>query len=800
MNYRYLASILLFLIILPGAAWAQGESLPGRSDSVGAEEQELSQNEERVYEDPVGSNLFLSLNFDGTKIGGVGGVDYRLLPPLRLRSSFGFLPDSHTYLAFGPSLGWRYFGAGFESAFVASPALGLEPLLTLRFGEQDGLSLSLSSLGLTDGGQLSPKIFRASLAWALSDTGLVSLTYGYDDLADKRGEHERDLALISYQEDVDESLFLDLGGGLILPAGEDKPTYTLSLGATYGFKHGFIVYSVPIQHGIVADVHFGDEGNPPPKVTRRSNFGENILDIVLLPPALVYIMDTKVEPEYAYLAADDWSQIRRVYEEIPHLDLALGGGVVSSGGGGEASLSYKFAGPYRVEAGIGSAVSRFSGANYYPILLRTFYHYGLFPFFPSGDWRFIGFGVGLVGGLPVGAKEVTLLPDYASLAPSLAFRFGSEEDIFAFLDLGDMPYVSGGISGAAAGVGMSLSDSTLVALMGAVPFYPFTLGSLTGAVAGDFERPMALGSVEQGLGELDNLLGALLGDFLGGTRVFENIHFRLSLGLGTDSVEAPFRAPRFALGISYKFDRLPQEVAVSELMKEAETFEEGKEWARATAKYQRIISEYPNNKWISEVRFRAAQAYERQEMFDEALSQYRILAERFPSSQWNILSQITIGRRAVRDADWREAHKAFINVLATQPTGRFAQEARYWAEYSSVKLEDWERRNIVLEEFTEFYPESELSDDALYLLGESYFSRGRYSEAIIYYQRVLQDHPDGNRTAPAQMKIGYIHLSLGEVDAARSAFERVLTDYPDRQDLVGEAKEQLAGIEDIAED
>lgn len=784
MSYRYLLSLLLFLIIAGATTWAQTQPLPGEDESVSAG---------RIYIDPARSNFFLSLNSDGSQVGGDGGVDYRLLSPLRMRASFNFFPDSYTYLTFGPNVGWRYFAAGFEGVIIIAPKIGFEPLFNLRFGEEEGLSLSLSSLNLLDEEDLSPKFFRARFGWALSDTALITLTYGFDDFEDTRGEHERDLATISYREDVDESLALSLGGGLVLLGGKTVPNYTLSLGATYRFNHGFQILSVPIVAGSLVDLSFGDTWSPPPQVRARSNFGENILDVVFLPPALVYIMDATVEPGYAYLREDDWRNVRKVYEEIPRFDLSLGGGILGAGGSSEVGLDYKFAGPYRVEARFGSAVSRFSAQTYYPILFRTFYHYGLFPFFPSGDWRFIGFGIGLLAGLPVGAKEESLLPEYPSLAPSLALRFGGEDNIFVFLDVGDLPFADGGISGAAGGVGMSLSDSTSVALMGGIPTYADALGG--------FIRPLALGTLEQALGEVDTLLEDFLGeDFLGGARIFDNLHLRLSLGLGTDKADETLRSPMFSLGISYKMDRLPEEVAVSELMMEAEAFEGDGEWAQATNRYDRIIFDYPDNRWISEVRFRAAQAYERQEMFDAALNEYRILAENFPSSQWNILSQITIGRRAVRDESWREAHKAFINVLAAQPTGRFAQEARYWAEYSSVKLEDWERRNIVLEEFAEFYPQSQLSDDALYLLGDSYFGRGRYSEAISFYRRALDEHPQGNRAAGAQMQIGYSHLGLDDVEAARSAFERVLSEYPDLTELVEEAKEQLARMEEIAED
>jgi TolA-binding protein len=460
------------------------------------------------------------------------------------------------------------------------------------------------------------------------------------------------------------------------------------------------------------------------------------------------------------------------------------GSIVGAGLNGETSLDYKLGGPYRIETGMGIVSS--GGKSYYPFLFRPSYSFGLFPFIPAGDWKYFQFGLGLTGGLFNVGGRIVPIP-----FPSLLIRVGAEDSIYAFLDAGDVPYTSGGIGGGALGLGWGITPSTRIALMAGASSLTdiLDLNVTTSSTYPELKPrliPMALLSWEQGLAGLDQ--------FVGGIGLLENIALQLSGGVsfsGLGERAIPTVSPAMALGLSYRAEFPSSDVGASELMVEAQRLEGEGRWEEAGITYRKIISRYPDNRWIDEAVYRNALSYEKLGRSDEALREYSHLATTYPASRWNALAQYALGARAVRDARWDEVYKSFTNVLNSQPGSEAARRASYWAEYSLANLEDRERAKILLEEFLAYFPDVELSDDALFRLGEAYFEEGRYQEAAGRYSRVVERYPKSDKAAPAQLMIGRsLHLSQ-EPGRAEEEYRKVIENYPDRQDLVREAQAEL---------
>ncbi|MFZ0390426.1 MAG: tetratricopeptide repeat protein [Calditrichia bacterium] len=82
-----------------------------------------------------------------------------------------------------------------------------------------------------------------------------------------------------------------------------------------------------------------------------------------------------------------------------------------------------------------------------------------------------------------------------------------------------------------------------------------------------------------------------------------------------------------------------------------------------------------------------------------------------------------------------------------------------------------------------------LSDNAQYWLGESYYALGRYQEAILAFEKVFTFR-FSNKDDYAQFKIGQSYYKLNNPDRARQEFQELLDSYPDSP-LVSRAKQYL---------
>ena len=727
------------------------------------------------YDDPLKSHFSLRSGYLGNGIGLEGRADYRLLAPFRAAAEFHLLTDNYSFLIIEPAFSWRFFETALGPAVLFTPEGGVEPYVRLRVGEEGDFYLSGRTLGLLDqDGGIAPKLFGAEMGLNLTHTGVLAIGYTFTDFDPKVEGHERDSAIISFKDDIDRSLSLLIAGGASFLSDISFPSYNFLVGLTYKFNHGF-------QLG---GFSFGDLWNEPLLIQRAEEGEENLLEQAILPPGITYITSSSGRKR---VEEHDWHKVEKIYEDVPYLAASLGGGYMGLGFGGGTNLDYKLGGPFRVEIGIGT--NQEEGELSYPFLFRPSYSFGLFPFIPAGDWKFFQFGLGLTGGFFSSGGRTLPIP-----FPALLLRVGAEDSIYAFLDVGDVPYSAGGTSGAALGLGWGITPSTTIALMAGAPALTdiFDFTNLNIATLSTYPpltlrlRPMTLLSWEQGLADLD--------EFAGGIGLTENLFLQLGAGvLVSDFAGGTLSgiSPVVTIGFSYNTEFPPINVGASELMREAEGLEKEGKWEEAGETYRKIVSRYPDNRWVDEAVYKNAFSYEKIDMPEEALKEYTRLATDYPTSEWNALAQYALGARAVRDAKWNAVYKSFTNVQNSQPQSDTARRVSYWAQYSLAKLENRERAEILLEEFLLFFPEGELSDDAFFQLGEIYFEEGRYREALERYEKIVENYPDSDKAAIAQLMIGHSLFRSGQLSQAEAEYKKVSENYPDRAELVEEAQGRL---------
>jgi tol-pal system protein YbgF len=99
------------------------------------------------------------------------------------------------------------------------------------------------------------------------------------------------------------------------------------------------------------------------------------------------------------------------------------------------------------------------------------------------------------------------------------------------------------------------------------------------------------------------------------------------------------------------------------------------------------------------------------------------------------------GQRLLKAGQYSQAAGVFSRMLAENPRGRLAPNARYW-------------------------------------LGECYYAQGRYVEAAAEFQRCADDYPKTDKAADALLKLSYSYNRLGDGPRAMTALDNLLRRYP----------------------
>jgi len=99
------------------------------------------------------------------------------------------------------------------------------------------------------------------------------------------------------------------------------------------------------------------------------------------------------------------------------------------------------------------------------------------------------------------------------------------------------------------------------------------------------------------------------------------------------------------------------------------------------------------------------------------------------------------GQRLLKAGQYARAAGVFSRMLAENPGGRLAPNARYW-------------------------------------LGECYYAQGRFNSAAGEFQRCADDYPRTDKAADALLKLSYSYNRLGDGHRAMAALDRLLGKYP----------------------
>ncbi len=166
-------------------------------------------------------------------------------------------------------------------------------------------------------------------------------------------------------------------------------------------------------------------------------------------------------------------------------------------------------------------------------------------------------------------------------------------------------------------------------------------------------------------------------------------------------------------------------------------FQKSKDWIRAIATYDTLVTNYPKSKFAIPALHNMADDYQELEQYSNAASIYERIFNEF------------------RDSD--EADVALYN-----------------AAYYYKKGEDWNNAIRVNNLYIKNYPQQEYAVDLYFANADMYLKLNNVAEANRIYEEFAKKYPDDPRTVTAFYERGKYYMDNGQMSLAKSEFEKAL--------------------------
>ena len=279
----------------------------------------------------------------------------------------------------------------------------------------------------------------------------------------------------------------------------------------------------------------------------------------------------------------------------------------------------------------------------------------------------------------------------------------------------------------------------------------------------------------------------------------------------------------------------PEGRSAVELMNKARTAEEDGSFGRAIKTYGRVAKKYPNSVYAPEALYRSAKLRLQKKQYTKAFADFQAVLSRYPNTtrfneivgeQYRIASALLDGARGrilwvfpgFRNRE--KAIEEFEYVLINAPYSEYAPLALMNIARGHQRLKNTEEAIDALDRMINNYPQSLLAPDAYLRLAEThaslvegpYYDQESTREAITYFEDFMILYPSDNNVAKAEKGLSDMKKVLAEskmkmadfyffrrdnYKAARVFYNEAITVYPDSE-VAAKARQRLTEVEAAA--
>ena len=153
-----------------------------------------------------------------------------------------------------------------------------------------------------------------------------------------------------------------------------------------------------------------------------------------------------------------------------------------------------------------------------------------------------------------------------------------------------------------------------------------------------------------------------------------------------------------------------------------------------------------------------------QELYDRAMSLYLEVIERDTKGKWAQRAHFQIAKIYKRRYDWDKATEHYQAIVALDPTGYYANEAKSGTANIRKNREIIKAKRAEYQNYKAIYDSSptdetfNIAAEALYEVARAYESLENYTEAIRNYERMVEEFPEHSKASQAQFQIGNVYF------------------------------------------
>ena len=203
------------------------------------------------------------------------------------------------------------------------------------------------------------------------------------------------------------------------------------------------------------------------------------------------------------------------------------------------------------------------------------------------------------------------------------------------------------------------------------------------------------------------------------------------------------------------------------------------------------------------------QVAEKKMLYENALNAYLDIIASDPTGKYAQRSHYQIAEIYKKRYEWEKATDHYNAIIEIAPSGYYGGQAK--SGIANIrkyrKLIEEKRRRY--QNYSALYAQENAQEhyhtagEALYDVADGYEQLGNYPEAIAHYQRTVDEFPEHEKAPAALTKIGYVHFyKLYDYQGGWPSYNKVIEMYPDSYDAtqaVRLLKETARDLEEIAQ-
>ena len=214
------------------------------------------------------------------------------------------------------------------------------------------------------------------------------------------------------------------------------------------------------------------------------------------------------------------------------------------------------------------------------------------------------------------------------------------------------------------------------------------------------------------------------------------------------------------------------------LFKLADSYFEGRQYARAREEYLQMTQVFPGSEWVPLALFQAAECLARQGARAAAEQEFRAIEDAYSDSYYAERAILRIGAMQEEQQAWEAAMATYTRLMDTYPRSAFMPEALHRRGMIRYRLGRYSDALLDFEQVTDF-PVRPDTEQAFYLRGWCLYLLGENEQALAVCETFIAEYPESRWVPDVLFWLASYHFNHGAFAEAERRFAALAAAYPD---------------------